>query len=69
MADDLEGALHRTLAATGGGSVRIENLARLSGGASRETWSFTAVTGDRRRRLILQRVRGDRKSTRLNSSH
>ncbi len=32
---------------------RIENLARLSGGASRETWSFTAGG----RRLILQRQR------------
>ena len=57
-ADDLHGALRRTLTVTGGGPVEIEDLLRLSGGASRETWSFTAVSGDDRRRLILQRVRG-----------
>jgi aminoglycoside phosphotransferase (APT) family kinase protein len=41
-----------------GGGLTIEDLARLSGGASRETWSFTAASDDERRRLILQRVRG-----------
>ncbi|HEX4868940.1 MAG TPA: phosphotransferase family protein [Acidimicrobiales bacterium] len=34
----------------------VEDLRRLSGGASRETWSFDLV-GDGRRGLILQRVR------------
>lgn len=51
---DLAGGLTRAL----GGSVEIEGLARQSGGASRETWSFTAVADGERRRLILQRVRG-----------
>lgn len=44
-------ALAEALAATVGGPV--EGLARLSGGASRETWSFSAAG----RRLILQRQR------------
>lgn len=35
---------------------RVEGLRRLSGGASRETWSFDLV-GEGRRGLILQRVR------------
>jgi aminoglycoside phosphotransferase (APT) family kinase protein len=44
--------------------LTIDALRRLSGGASRETWSFDAVTGDQRRPLILQRLRpGVPKST------
>ncbi|HET7667842.1 MAG TPA: phosphotransferase, partial [Mycobacterium sp.] len=35
------------------GEVHIENLRTLTGGASRTTWSFDAVT-DRRRALILR---------------
>jgi aminoglycoside phosphotransferase (APT) family kinase protein len=35
--------------------VVIENLVRLSGGASRETWAFDAVTASERHRLILRR--------------
>jgi aminoglycoside phosphotransferase (APT) family kinase protein len=35
--------------------VEIRGLARLSGGASRETWSFDAVTGGRSEALILRR--------------
>lgn len=41
------------------GPVEIEGLVRLTGGASRATWSFDAVTGDGARTpLILQRDRG-----------
>lgn len=36
-------------------SVEITGLARLSGGASRETWAFTAVADGTARRLILRR--------------
>ena len=55
---DLAAALAEALTAGGSGPVAIEDLRRLSGGASRETWSFTAVTAADRRGLILQRVRG-----------
>jgi aminoglycoside phosphotransferase (APT) family kinase protein len=37
--------------------AEIENLARLSAGASRETWSFDARSGSRTDGLILQRSR------------
>jgi aminoglycoside phosphotransferase (APT) family kinase protein len=54
--DDLESALLRLLPGVLGAEVRVEGLRRLSGGASRETWSFSAVTpaGDARA-LILRR--------------
>jgi aminoglycoside phosphotransferase (APT) family kinase protein len=55
---ELEAALAEVLHAAGAGSVVIGDLRRLSGGASRETWSFTAITGSDRLRLVLQRVRG-----------
>ena len=35
--------------------VRVEGLARIPGGASRETYRFDAVTDDERRHLILRR--------------
>ncbi|MGH9032304.1 MAG: phosphotransferase family protein [Acidimicrobiia bacterium] len=42
-----------------GTSARVEGVRRLSGGASRETWSFDAVTGDgERRALVLRRDPG-----------
>jgi len=42
-----------------GQAVTIENLRRLSGGASRETWSFDAVTaGGARHGLVLRRDPG-----------
>ena len=41
-ADFSEGAARFLAAKTGAGSVRILNAVRLSGGASRETWSFDA---------------------------
>jgi aminoglycoside phosphotransferase (APT) family kinase protein len=50
---DLAGRLASVLSAEG-----IEELRRLSGGASRETWSFIALDDNRARRsLILQRQR------------
>jgi aminoglycoside phosphotransferase (APT) family kinase protein len=49
--------LERDLVALLGGEGRIEGLRRLSGGASRETWSFDLVAADGRQELILQRVR------------
>jgi aminoglycoside phosphotransferase (APT) family kinase protein len=53
---DLEAALLRLLPDVLGSEARVVGLRRLSGGASRETWSFSAVTaeGDARA-LILQR--------------
>src|SRR5471032_968939 len=38
-----------------GPSAVIEDLARQSGGASRQTWSFDAVVNGRREALILRR--------------
>jgi aminoglycoside phosphotransferase (APT) family kinase protein len=51
-ADDLAGRLSTVLS-----SARIEGLVRLSGGASRETWSFDSldVRSGERRELILRR--------------
>ncbi|WP_156688991.1 phosphotransferase family protein [Mycobacterium sp. Marseille-P9652] len=47
LADVLEPVL-------GAGDVAIEHLRALTGGASRTTWAFDAVTGTRRRSLILR---------------
>jgi aminoglycoside phosphotransferase (APT) family kinase protein len=57
--DELEEALRRLLTEAGaaGPDTAIAELRRLSGGASRETWSFDAVRGDDRAPLILQRLR------------
>ena len=38
--------------------VTIDDLRRLSGGASRETWSFDVVAGDARHGLVLRRDPG-----------
>jgi aminoglycoside phosphotransferase (APT) family kinase protein len=38
-----------------GGAATVEGLARESGGASRQTWSFDAIVGGRRHGLILRR--------------
>jgi len=54
MPEDLEKALRTLLDAPG---ARVDELRRLSGGASRETWSFDLVEGRDRRPLILQRAR------------
>jgi len=37
------------------GQVRIEGLRRLTGGASRETWSFDAITAEGRRHALILR--------------
>jgi aminoglycoside phosphotransferase (APT) family kinase protein len=39
--------------------VAIEGLARIPGGASRETWRFDAVAGSKRKALILRRDPGE----------
>lgn len=40
--EDLTARLADRLSALAGSAVRVHGLARLSGGASRETWAFTA---------------------------
>jgi aminoglycoside phosphotransferase (APT) family kinase protein len=50
LAPKLAGVLKTAL----GASTTIENLRALTGGASRTTWAFDAVTGDQRRSLILR---------------
>ncbi|MEQ1786017.1 MAG: phosphotransferase family protein [Acidimicrobiales bacterium] len=54
-AEQLQDALVALL--DGGPDARVEGLRRLSGGASRETWSFDLVADVSRRELILQRLR------------
>ncbi|OBJ05516.1 acyl-CoA dehydrogenase [Mycobacterium alsense] len=51
---ELAGRLAPVLAPALGANVTIENLRALTGGASRTTWAFDAVTGEHRRRLILR---------------
>lgn len=49
-------ALARVASRAFGTDVSVEGVRRLSGGASRETWSFDAVTSDgRRHALVLRR--------------
>jgi len=55
QADELAEALARILT---GGAGRVEGLRRLTGGASRETWSFERVIGEARRPLVLRRAHG-----------
>ena len=47
---ELAGKLARVL----GAGVEIDNLRALTGGASRTTWAFDAVSGNERRSLILR---------------
>ncbi|TFV57796.1 phosphotransferase family protein [Mycobacterium sp. PS03-16] len=49
MRDQLEAVLEPVL-----GTVTVENLVTLTGGASRTTWAFDAVTPDSRQALILR---------------
>lgn len=51
LAPKLAGVLGPAL---GDGTVEIDNLHTLTGGASRTTWAFDAVTSGRRRSLILR---------------
>lgn len=54
--DKLAAVLRQALAPRFGGDIEIADLRKLSGGASRETWAFDAVTANGRRRpLILKR--------------
>lgn len=50
LADDLTALLQRVMDAR----VTVDNLRALTGGASRTTWAFDAVTGSDRRALILR---------------
>ncbi len=52
--DRLRSALADLLVPVLGGPVHVEDLRRLTGGASRATWAFQARAGDDRRRLILR---------------
>lgn len=54
----LGAALAAYLTRVWGEPVAIEALARIPGGASRETWRFDAVGGNTRRSLILRRDPG-----------
>lgn len=51
---DLAAKLAATLAPALGTDVAVENLRALTGGASRSTWAFDAVTAERRQGLILR---------------
>jgi aminoglycoside phosphotransferase (APT) family kinase protein len=53
-ANDLLPELAGVLASVLGADTAVENLRALTGGASRTTWAFEAVTGDGRRSLILR---------------
>jgi aminoglycoside phosphotransferase (APT) family kinase protein len=50
----LAAGLAEVLEPTLGSAPAIDNLRALTGGASRTTWAFEAVTGERRRSLILR---------------
>jgi aminoglycoside phosphotransferase (APT) family kinase protein len=54
LASKLASKLTAVLAPALDTSVTIENLRALTGGASRTTWAFDAVTGAQRRSLILR---------------
>ncbi|EUA13770.1 phosphotransferase enzyme family domain protein [Mycobacterium xenopi 4042] len=52
--DQLQASLPAVLRPVLGADVAIENLRVLTGGASRSTWAFDAVTPSGRRSLILR---------------
>ena len=54
IAKELSPRLTKVLETAFGVSTTIENLRALTGGASRTTWAFDAVTGEQRRSLILR---------------
>jgi aminoglycoside phosphotransferase (APT) family kinase protein len=66
-ADELREQLISFCSSRQGTDVEVRDLARLSGGASRETWSFTMSDGAQTRKLVLRRdplgapPRGDRR--------
>jgi aminoglycoside phosphotransferase (APT) family kinase protein len=53
-ADELAAKLAGVLEQAVDRGTTVENLHMLTGGASRTTWAFDAVTGERRRSLILR---------------
>ncbi len=53
--DDFVARLAQFLGERFGAQVQIEDAKPLSGGASRDTWLFTAVYGDQRERLVIRR--------------
>src|SRR5579884_519173 len=53
-AEQLQASLPAVLRPVLGADVAIENLRALTGGASRSTWAFDAVTAEERRSLILR---------------
>ncbi len=58
MTPDFQPALAAALSRAMPGFERIENLTRLSGGASQETWSFDAILAGATEPLILRRSPG-----------
>ncbi len=54
-ADELKDRLTAFCAARVGRDVEIDDLERFSGGASRETWSFTLSSDGSQRKLVLRR--------------
>jgi aminoglycoside phosphotransferase (APT) family kinase protein len=58
MTADFASALDRALGRTIAGFARMENMRRLSGGASQETWAFDAIVEARTEPLILRRSPG-----------
>jgi aminoglycoside phosphotransferase (APT) family kinase protein len=54
--DAFRAGLERLLRALFGDSARLETLARLSGGASQETWLLEALIATHREKLILRRA-------------
>lgn len=54
MTEELSTKLQAVLVPVLGAGTTIENLRALTGGASRTTWAFDAVTGAGRRALILR---------------
>lgn len=52
--DELASKLATALTSAVGADTAVENLRALTGGASRTTWTFEAVTGGQRRSLILR---------------
>ncbi|SDE90507.1 Predicted kinase, aminoglycoside phosphotransferase (APT) family [Blastococcus fimeti] len=53
--DDMAARLSGRLSALAASPVRVRGLARLSGGASRETWAFTAEQADGSQRELILR--------------
>ncbi len=60
--NDIQTALDALAARLGGPSSQVEGLARLSGGASQETWAFDVVNAAGvRKGLVLRRVPGGKR--------